>query len=66
MFYYITNYYYNAIILNEQVYGIAPCCNHSRMPTRMLAESIIKYMRAPGQKLQVYTKHLALLVSRKE
>ena len=46
-----------------QVYGIAPCRQHQYMTTTDLARSFLAYTKAPQEKLGVYTKNLALLVS---
>ena len=58
----ITKYYFTL----AQVYGIPPCTKQALWPTQRLAESIMAYMRAPDQKLPIYVKHLAVLVSDKK
>ena len=45
-----------------QVYGIAPCKHHAKMSPVELANSFLSYMKGPEEKLDIYTKHLALLV----
>ena len=45
--------------------GVARCQKHAKFSTHDLVSSLVVYMKAPKEKLPTFTRHLALLVSKR-